>query len=124
MGKTFKSGKAYPIETLPDDLLDDSIPSGEKWALRRVMFWNDCQGWWIDHASDFVHCKYQSNPVARYWTPCPSDPMTRSEILAERGLEVCPTCDVAVDIATDCRCGDKGLTRIGRAKAKQESEAA
>jgi hypothetical protein len=102
----FEVGKSYPIDTLPDDLYDDEVPTKEKWSLRTVLFWNDCQGWWTDPASEFMRCKYQENPVARFWAPCPEDPMTREAILAERGLVICPKCDVAREPASQC-CGSR-----------------
>lgn len=89
----FEPGKSYPIDTLPDDLFDDSKLPGEKWAIRNALFWNDCQGWWMESISEYN----RDGGVARFWQPLPRDPVTRAEILAERGEIVCPECDWAVD---------------------------
>lgn len=104
MAQTFEPGKAYPIDTLPDDLWDDSVSNAERWSLRTIMLWNDCQGWWTGNAADFVMCRYDAHPIARFWSPCPPSPMTRQEILAERGMTICPTCDVAIDIVGVHKC--------------------
>jgi hypothetical protein len=92
----FEQGKSYPIETLPDDLYSDS-PASEKWAIRDALFWNDCQGWWIEHICDERRALDFGNSVARFWQPLPHDPMTREEILSERGMVICPACDYAID---------------------------
>jgi hypothetical protein len=102
----FKPGTSYPIGTLPDDLHDESIPAGQKWAIRDAMFWNDCQGWWMDHISDVRRkMDWDGASVARFWQPLPPDPMTRKEILAERGMVVCEHCDYAITLGKphDCR---------------------
>jgi hypothetical protein len=93
----FRPGTSYPIDTLPDDLLDDAVPTHDKWAIRDALFWNDCEGWWHESISQYwLGCRY-SGHVARFWQPEPVSPMTREAILAERGLVVCPDCDVAID---------------------------
>lgn len=102
----FQFGTSYPIETLPDDL-HDNIPSGEKWAIRNALFWNDCQGWWIDHVCDIRRDLNFGQIIARFWSPLPPDPMTREEILAERGMVVCPYCDHAIMEKTFHKCRGK-----------------
>ena len=99
----FEAGKSYPIETLPDDLHDDK-PAGEMWAIRNALFWNDCQGWWIDHISDVRREMDFGGSIARFWRPLPPDPMTREEILAERGMTVCGGCDYAIAIGEPHKC--------------------
>lgn len=94
----FVAGKSYPIETLPDDLCDDAVRTSDKWAIRRALFWNQCQGWWQQSVAQY-HTDTALSPhghMARFWSPEPPDPMTREEILAERGETVCPSCDWAV----------------------------
>lgn len=96
MPKNFEAGKSYPIETLPDDLYDDDIANAEKWAIRDVLFWNDCQGWWHEHVADYWRGHSLGEPhLARYWSPEPDSPMTREEICKERGWKICGHCDVA-----------------------------
>jgi hypothetical protein len=104
MGEQFVPGTSYPIETLPNDLHDDK-PARELWAIRDALFWNDCQGWSIEHISDVRRAMdWREGSIFRFWQPLPVDPMTREEILAERGMVVCPTCDVAIDRDGDHRC--------------------
>lgn len=91
----FEPGKAYPIDTLPDDLHDDK-PARDIWAIRDALFWNDCQGWWLGHIADERRQLDFGQGVARFWSPLQPDPMTRGEILAERGMVVCNGCDIAV----------------------------
>jgi hypothetical protein len=99
MSQPFEPGTSYPIETLPDDLHDDK-PAGQKWAIRDALFWNDCQGWWLDHISDVRRdMDWLGKSVARFWQPLPPNPMTREQILTERGMVVCAGCDHAIDPA-------------------------
>jgi hypothetical protein len=101
----FAYGTTYPINTLPDDLGDESIPARDKWAIRDAMFWNDCQGWWHEHIADYWRGHMlRGDHVARFWAPQPPDPMTRDEILAERGMGICPRCDIAIDVGAQCSC--------------------
>lgn len=94
----FKHGKSYRIETLPDDLYDAAVPPSAKWAIREVLLWNDCQGWWTGGVSEYLsEANVSGVHVARFWSPLPPSPMTRQEILAERGMVVCPACDIAMD---------------------------
>ena len=99
----FTPDRAYLIETLPDDLYDD-VPAGQRWATKDALFWNDCEGWWIQSISDYWLANNGDHP-ARYWRPLPEAPMTRDEILSERGMRVCTTCDWAVKINEphDCK---------------------
>jgi hypothetical protein len=105
MPQAFAHGTSYPIETLPDDLHDRTIPNRDRWAIRDALFWNDCQGWSIGHISDVRRSMDFGATSARFWQPLPPDPMTREQILAERGEVVCPDCDWAVDPNKphDCR---------------------
>jgi hypothetical protein len=91
----FDVGKSYPIETLPDDLHDEK-PATKMWAIRDALFWNDCQGWWMAHIADERRAFNFGESVARFWSPLPPDPMSREEICAERGWEICPDCDYAI----------------------------
>ena len=105
--RTFKPGKSYPIETLPDDLTSDT-PASEMWAIKSALFWNDCQGWWIEYIADYWLGARYNGHVARFWQPVPAAPMSREAILAEQGMKVCPVCDVAIassrkPCAQDCR---------------------
>jgi hypothetical protein len=93
----FEAGTSYPIETLPDDLHDDKAAS-EMWAIRDALFWNDCQGWWLGHISEERQQLNFGQSIARFWQPLPPNPMTREEILAERGMVVCGGCDYAVTV--------------------------
>lgn len=95
----FEHGKSYPIDTLPDDLYADK-PAGDLWAIRDALFWNDCQGWWIESIAEYN----RHNGVARFWQPLPADPMTREEILKERGMFACVHCDRAVTIGQPHSC--------------------
>lgn len=102
----FDPGTSYPIETLPDDLHDDTIPNRDRWAIRDALFWNECQGWWLDHISDVRRrMNFGDGVVARFWQPLPPNPMTREAILAERGMVVCAGCDHAIEPGEphDCR---------------------
>ncbi len=93
----FVYGMTYPIESLPDDLSNDAVPASQKWAIRDAMFWNDCQGWWHEHVADYWRGHMLSGGhVARFWAPQPPDPMTREQILAERGMVICAVCDIAI----------------------------
>lgn len=92
----FEVGKSYPIETLPDDLHDETIPNSARWALKDALFWNDCQGWWHESISNYWLANRFGRHIARFWSPEPPDPMTREQILAERGEIICPRCDYAV----------------------------
>lgn len=96
---TFEHTQSYPISTLPDDLYDEAIPNRDRWALKSALFWNDCQGWWEESISQYWRNNRFSSAghMARYWRPMPPDPMTRAEILAERGDVVCMDCDLAID---------------------------
>jgi len=122
MGEQFQFGTSYPIETLPDDLYDDTIPNRDRWAVRDALFWNDCQGWWIGHISDERRRMDFGQSVARFWMPEPPDPMTREQILAERGEVVCPACDwaVAANGPHDCR-PSENLTRQRTLQAKMDA---
>lgn len=100
----FSPGTSYPIETLPDDLHDETIPNRDRWAIRDAMFWNDCQGWWLAHVSDMAREMNFGKSGARFWQPLPPDPMTREQILTERGLVVCPDCDHAIEPAKPHDC--------------------
>ncbi len=105
----FTFGTAYPIETLPDDLYDKTIPNRDRWAIRGAMFWNDCEGWWQERSiAGYWRSVFGSSHVARFWMPMAPDPMTREQILAERGMVVCPDCDMAIhrERAHDCRPSD------------------
>ncbi len=93
----FASGTSYPIATLPDDLHDATIPNDQRWALRDALFWNDCQGWWIEHIADVRGDMNRGQCIAKFWQPLPHDPMTRIEILKERGYAgICEDCDHAI----------------------------
>lgn len=102
---SFEHGKSYPIETLPDDLGDETIPNRDRWAIRDALFWNDCQGWWQGHVADEARSVRFGESIARFWSPLPPDPMTREQVLAERGMVVCEACDLAIDQNKphDCR---------------------
>ena len=100
---SFVPGTSYPIETLPDDLHAD-IPASQMWAIREALFWNDCQGWWIETICDERRALDFGGSAARFWQPLPKDPMTRIEILAERGMTICPACDHAIDVGSTCTC--------------------
>jgi hypothetical protein len=72
----FEAGKSYLIETLPDDLHDEGVPNKDKWALRGALFRNDCQGWWHQEVADFwLENRYRTQPVARFWSPEPPNPI-------------------------------------------------
>ena len=105
MSDKFEIGKSYPIDTLPDDISDESIPLKDKWSLRGALFWNDCQGWWHDGISDYLReNRFRDRELARFWSPEPDDPMTREAILSERGMVVCPKCDWAITPSSEHRC--------------------
>lgn len=108
----FVHGTAYPIDTLPDDLYDKTIPNRDRWAIKNAMFWNDCQGWWIGHVSEERQACDFGRSIARFWSPLPPDPMTREQILTERGMDVCPNCDVARDIGRPHTCGQHSLELV------------
>lgn len=101
----FEHGKSYPIATLPDDLHNETIPNRDRWAIRDALFWNDCQGWWMEHVSDMIRTIHYGKVAATHWSPLPPDPMTREQILAQRAMAICPGCDWAIDPAGehDCR---------------------
>lgn len=101
----FQPGTSYPIDTLPDDLHDKTIPNSVRWAIRDALFWNDCQGWWTAHVADERRALDFGTSIARFWQPLPPDPMTREQILTERGMVACPACDHAFDRDKphDCR---------------------
>lgn len=101
----FEPGKSYPISTLPDDLMDESIPASQKWAIRGALFWNDCEGWWHEHIAGYwLRERWKDKQSARFWSPEPEQPMTRKELLDEMGMEACPVCDIAVDKGKQCVC--------------------
>jgi len=79
----FVFGKAYPIEMLPDDRDDldpfSSKPASELWAIRDVLLWNNCQGWWIENVSDYHRSSEPHGHSACRWMPLPPDPMTDYE---------------------------------------------
>lgn len=102
--REFKHGTSYPIDSLPDDLYDETVPATKKWAIRDALFWNDCQGWWMEHISDARRAIDFRESVARFWSPLPPAPMSREEILAERGMVICQDCDHAIDIGSQCGC--------------------
>lgn len=100
----FTYGNTYPIATLPDDLFDDK-PAGEKWAIRDVLFWNDCQGWWTESIAEYRRMLFGDDlGHARFWSPLPPDPMSREQILAERGMAICSKCNIAVDVGKEFSC--------------------
>jgi hypothetical protein len=102
----FESGTSYPIHTLPDDLYDEAIPHRDRWAIKDALFWNDCQGWWIEGVAEYTRgADLAGEHAAQFWMPLPPAPMSREAILAERNLTICPTCDLAIDpsAAHDCR---------------------
>lgn len=100
----FEHGKSYPIDTLPDDLHSESIPLRDKWAIRDALFWNDCQGWWVEHVSDERRAFDFGTSCARFWSPLPPSPMSRQEILTERNMVVCEHCDYAITIGESHNC--------------------
>jgi hypothetical protein len=101
----FVHGTSYPIETLPDDLHDETIPNRDRWALKDALFWNDCQGWWIEHICDVRGSMNRGQAViARFWSPLPPHPMTRQQVVEERGWTICPGCDCALTPALPHRC--------------------
>jgi len=106
----FEPGTSYPIDTLPDDLSDESVPAREKWAIRDALFWNDCQGWWIEHVSDTRRQIDFGTNIARFWQPLPPEPMTREEILSERGMIVCEGCDYAIAPGEPHNCRSLAVT--------------
>lgn len=101
----FEPGTSYPIETLPDDLHNKTIPNRDRWAIREALFWNDCQGWWLDSIARERQRIDFGQSSARFWMPRPPDPMTREQILTERGMVVCAGCDYAIELGEphDCR---------------------
>ena len=120
MPQKFEPGKSYPIETLPDDLYDKTIPNRDRWAIKRALFWNECQGWWQDSISDYwrYHSdRYGGTHMARFWQPEPNDPMTREEILAERGEIVCPRCSYAIKPDRPHTCSESTLALIAEQRA-------
>lgn len=96
MDAKFEVGKSYPIDTLPDDLLNEAVPPSEKWAIREALFWNDCQGWSLERISKVCRAIRYGESSSRFWSPLPPNPMTRAEICAERGWQICPNCDIAI----------------------------
>jgi hypothetical protein len=71
----FEHGKSYPIKTLPNDLHDRTIPNRDRWAIRKALFWNDCQGWWLGGISEERQSYDFGESVARFWSPLPPDPI-------------------------------------------------
>lgn len=73
----FDRGVLHTIDTLPDDMLDDRIHDKDKWAFRRVIFWNEQEDeFWIDSVSTFHReCTGES---ASHWSPLPLSPNDQS----------------------------------------------
>lgn len=115
----FVHGTAYQINTLPDDLYDEAIPNRDRWALKSALFWNDCQGWWHEGVADYQRGVVGTQHVARFWMPEPPSPMTREQILAERGMDVCPDCDVARDIGKPHTCSQHSLELVAEQRRLQ-----